>query len=118
MKKIVAATGLALGATAMVLTTQASAQAVEPVKPVTQQTATVKAGQPAPAAIGGLVKAASKVGKAAKSAAEKGYVHAKAAAGTKAIRNAVGNMTKISSVGSAAKSGAGNVSSVESIFDK
>ena len=87
MKKIVAASGLALGAAAMVLTTQVSAQAAEPVKPVTQQVATVKSSQPAPAAIGGLVRAA---GKAVKNAAEKGYVHAKALAGTKETSEADG----------------------------
>ncbi|MFF4603973.1 hypothetical protein ACFY12_14725 [Streptomyces sp. NPDC001339] len=125
MKKAIAATGLALGAAAMVVTTQVSAQAAEPVKPVTQQVATVKSSQPAPFAIGGLVKVATKAGKyatkagkAAKSAAEKGYVHAKAAAGTKAIREAVGNMTRISSIGGFAKPGTSEAASVESIFDK
>ncbi|MFE3324943.1 hypothetical protein [Streptomyces sp. NPDC059176] len=114
MKKVIAATGLMLGGVAMVLTTQGAAQAA-PAQPVAQQAAVNADGQPAPAAIGGLVRAATKVGKAA----ERGYVHAKAAAGTKALRQAVGNMTKISSMGSApsgktADSGAG----AESIFDK
>lgn len=130
MKKGIAAAALVLGGAAMVVTTQASAQAqpAVPSTPVVQQAAAVNA-EPAmkPAAIGGLVKvagkavgkAATKAGKAAKSAAEKGYVHAKAAGSTKAVRNSVGNMVRIASLGaSPAKTGAAQVESVESIFDK
>ncbi|MBY8864225.1 hypothetical protein [Streptomyces sennicomposti] len=114
MKKVIAATGLVLGGAAMVLATQGSAQAV-PARPVTQTTAVADDGQPAPAAFGGLVRAATKVGKAA----GRGYVHAKAAAGTTALRQAAGNMTKISSLGSASNGRTGDAGvGVEAIFDQ
>ncbi|MFJ7180216.1 hypothetical protein ACIQXA_28360 [Streptomyces massasporeus] len=134
MKKGIAAAGLVLGAAAMVVTTQASAQAqpAVPTTPVVQQAASVDAdADMKPAAIGGLVKAAgkavgkaatkaaTKAGKAAKNAAGKGYVHAKAAGSTRAIRNSVGNMVRIASLGaSPAKTGTAQAESVESIFDK
>ncbi|MFH9013822.1 hypothetical protein ACH4C6_20875 [Streptomyces sp. NPDC017943] len=130
MKKGITAAGLMLGAAAMVVTTQVSAQAqpAVPTTPAVQQAAAVNAEpEMKPAAIGGLVrvagravgKAATKAGKAAKSAAEKGYVHAKAAGSTKAVRNSVGNMVRIASLGSApANTGAAQAESVESIFDK
>ncbi|MFJ4980479.1 hypothetical protein ACIP6X_35100 [Streptomyces coeruleorubidus] len=130
MKKGIAAAGLVLGAAAMVVTTQASAQAQPsvPTTPVVQQAAGVNAGQDRqPAVIGGLAKvagkavakAATKAGKAAKNAAEKGYVHAKAVGGTKAVRDQVGNVVRISSLGAApANTGTAHAESVESIFDK
>ena len=113
MKKVIAAVGVALGGAALVLTSQGSAQAsATPVAPV--ETATAQDSGKGPEAIGGLAKLAGKAGKAVGKAAQKGYVHAKAACPSvaNAALEAAGN------AGSVRSANAPDAASVETVFDK
>ncbi|KUL35617.1 hypothetical protein ADL22_26705 [Streptomyces sp. NRRL F-4489] len=119
MKKIAAGVAVALASAALVVTTQGSAQAAEAKAPaVSAAVATTQGPDNAPQAIGGLGKLAGKVGNALTSAAQKAYVHGKAAAqlAGDAAADLAGNVTD--AFGVAPASSVPNGSSVEMVFDK
>ncbi|QRX91156.1 hypothetical protein [Streptomyces noursei] len=115
-KKIAAGVGVALASAALIVTTQGSAQAAEAKAPAVPAAA-MKVQEPgnAPQAIGGLANLAGKVGRAVAGAAQKAYVHGKAAAelAGDAAAEVAGNV-----FGVAPASSAPNASSVEMVFDK
>ncbi|MFI2263981.1 hypothetical protein [Streptomyces tubercidicus] len=119
MKKIAAGAGVVLASAALIVATQGSAQAAEAKAPAVPAAA-VKAQEPgnSPQVIGGLGKLAAKAGKAVTGAAQKAYVHGKAAAqlAGKSAGQLVGDATK--AFGSAPSSSVPNGSSVEMVFDK
>ncbi|MFD3424103.1 hypothetical protein [Streptomyces decoyicus] len=119
MKKIAAGVGVVFASAALIVATQGSAQAAEAKAPAVPAAA-VKAQEPgnSPQVIGGLGKLAAKAGKAVTGAAQKAYVHGKAAgqlAGRQAAELA-GHVTDAFGVTPA--SSVPNGSSVEMVFDK
>ncbi|MFI9153925.1 hypothetical protein [Streptomyces sp. NPDC053367] len=118
-RKAITVVGAAAAGLGIVLATQASAQADTPAAPVTtagQERAVPSGHEPRI-----IRSAAARVASSAVSAAERAAVHARAAAGTSAVRQAVGDATqvaRIASLGSATPVApqAGSLPA-ESIFD-
>ncbi|TPQ20781.1 hypothetical protein [Streptomyces sporangiiformans] len=106
MKKAIAAAGVVLGGLGVILAAQGSAQAAAP---AVESAPAVKASSGEP----------DKQPQWIVSAAKAAYVHGKAAVGTSAIRNQVGNVVRIASLGAApADSTTATAPTVEEVFDK